>query len=381
MAKVEVTAQELVDADVQFISLVKRGANRIPFRICKKDESDMINLSGIFRKQEAPSPSVISAVVRKGADLEEQKDRLSKLGLSVEKMEEVEGGYLFKQDDAKGVDETVLKVDEDLALVVTGITKAFDDLNLESSSFAEVFATEAYRPSVGMALSMLDNTVQNIMQKADSPNDASDRIAKAVDEFKAYVVGLTSAIPTTAFKADVTKGEKPQATAGGDQSGVEKGEDEAVAKSEKAPASEEGKSDSQETTQKSDEGADAKGADAEDTAKSEEGEGSEAQKSEEAEAGKGAEGTQKADTGDVTDKVEALLAGLQKSVDAQFDKLAARVEELSKRADAVEAQAKKAEEAVSGTVDMVHKADGQSQSGGQSEGVPPLLDTAYNRPA
>ena len=46
--KIKATAKELKNADVRFISLVSRGANRIPFRILKKSsegESQMIDLT------------------------------------------------------------------------------------------------------------------------------------------------------------------------------------------------------------------------------------------------------------------------------------------------------------------------------------------------
>ena len=44
--KIKTTAKELRNADVRFISLVKRGANRLPFRILKSEgESQMIDLT------------------------------------------------------------------------------------------------------------------------------------------------------------------------------------------------------------------------------------------------------------------------------------------------------------------------------------------------
>ena len=47
--KIKATAKELKNADVRFISLVKRGANRIPFRILKTDKGDnqMIDLASL----------------------------------------------------------------------------------------------------------------------------------------------------------------------------------------------------------------------------------------------------------------------------------------------------------------------------------------------
>lgn len=365
MAKVEVKATELVDTEVEFISLVKRGANRIPFRICKKDEHDMINLSRVFRKADL-SPSVISAVVRKGADLDVQKDRLVKAGLSVDKMVEADGVYVFQQGIEEGQDEAVLKVDEDLALVVTGLAKAFNDMNLESSSFADVFATEAYRPSVRMALDMLSNTISNVLAKAESTARARDDISKAIDEFKDYVVSLTGAIPVTAFKADVVKGEKPP-----------------VEKAEEAPSSEEGKSEAPAVAEKSeDTGEETHAAEdqAEPAAKSEASESAEAKKSEEAKTDTGSEEPAPAGDVDVMAKVEALVSDLAKSIEALSSSLGQKVDDLATRTAAAEARAQKAEEAVNGTVSVTHKSDRSGTSGGQSEGLPPLLDTAFNRP-
>lgn len=47
--KIKSTAKELKNADVRFISLVKRGANRLPFRILKTDkgENQMIDLASL----------------------------------------------------------------------------------------------------------------------------------------------------------------------------------------------------------------------------------------------------------------------------------------------------------------------------------------------
>ncbi len=55
--KVKAIAKELKNAEVRFISLVKRGANRIPFRILKHsdEESKMIDLSKICSVQKTDS--------------------------------------------------------------------------------------------------------------------------------------------------------------------------------------------------------------------------------------------------------------------------------------------------------------------------------------
>lgn len=56
----EVKANELSDVDVRFVSLVKRGANRIPFRLTKEDTNRMLDFVKLFRKSDEeakPAPS------------------------------------------------------------------------------------------------------------------------------------------------------------------------------------------------------------------------------------------------------------------------------------------------------------------------------------
>ena len=66
--KIKATAKELKNADVRFISLVKRGANRIPFRILKTDKGknqmiDLASLSPVLKgeKTEASAKKAYSS--------------------------------------------------------------------------------------------------------------------------------------------------------------------------------------------------------------------------------------------------------------------------------------------------------------------------------
>ena len=60
--KIKATAKELKNADVRFISLVKRGANRIPFRILKTDKGenqmiDLASLSPVLKGEKIQAPA------------------------------------------------------------------------------------------------------------------------------------------------------------------------------------------------------------------------------------------------------------------------------------------------------------------------------------
>lgn len=57
--KIKTTAKKMKDADVRFISLVKRGANRLPFRIIKSDkDSDMLDLTTLRPVLKGETPAI-----------------------------------------------------------------------------------------------------------------------------------------------------------------------------------------------------------------------------------------------------------------------------------------------------------------------------------
>lgn len=70
--KVKTTMRQMKDAKVSFISLVTRGANRIPFRVLKSEsgESAMLNLSKmahVFKNEPAPAKTLGFAAILRGS--------------------------------------------------------------------------------------------------------------------------------------------------------------------------------------------------------------------------------------------------------------------------------------------------------------------------
>ena len=70
----EVKANELSDVDVRFVSLVKRGANRIPFRLTKEDTSRMLDFVKLFRKSDEEAKPAPSSAPNPEGPPKEQKD-------------------------------------------------------------------------------------------------------------------------------------------------------------------------------------------------------------------------------------------------------------------------------------------------------------------
>lgn len=70
--KVKTTMRQMKNAKVSFISLVTRGANRIPFRVLKSQgEDNMLDLSKmahVFKNEPAPAKSLGFAAILRGSN-------------------------------------------------------------------------------------------------------------------------------------------------------------------------------------------------------------------------------------------------------------------------------------------------------------------------
>ena len=207
MPKFEINATELTDTDVNFVALVKRGANRIPFRITKGSDA-MLDLYSVGRKLFKKADSgvtVHAAIVQKGADLPAIVSTLKSVGIDVAAFEKADQDGLVtltRKTDEKPADVMLIKMSGDVALAVTGLKKGFSGYDFSSSDFGDVHATGSYCSSLSVASDMLQMTISNILYETESPTDAESKISDAIDGFKDYISTLTSALPVQAFKAD-----------------------------------------------------------------------------------------------------------------------------------------------------------------------------------
>ena len=213
MPRVQIEATELKNTDVSFVSLVKHGANRIPFRILKEENETMLDLAKIgrtlFRKADAPQ-AVVSVLVRKGADTAALLEALTSAGLVTTQKAEQDDMIVFAQPGAESGDrDGVLQLNADVALVVNSVAdlpsrvqKDFQPWNAEGLTFMQVLNTQSFMPATSMALDALMTTIMNIMDDAEDAGAAATAIGSAIDDFKAYVVPCVQGIPVRAFKAD-----------------------------------------------------------------------------------------------------------------------------------------------------------------------------------
>lgn len=216
--KIKAVAKEMKEADVRFISLVARGANRIPFRIVKSDkESGMIDLSKPLKilkgeKPQAASPEVVGVVVFDQGDeavMADVRKSLTDHGFAVDTVTKNEDGtVLFSAGavDAEDEDATIVRLSENMVVVVKGFS-SYNQALSESTNFSEVMAAQGYYPGVRTACDALVYALQNALQKADSPQDASTKVNSILSSFSTYVSTMTKGLPVAAFKADMSVSE------------------------------------------------------------------------------------------------------------------------------------------------------------------------------
>ena len=204
--KVEV--DELTEVDVEGIALVKRGANRIPFRIIKREDGEdrkmNFNIKDLFKSAEAApvKPQIVGVILNKDASVEGYRKSIEDAGhkiLEDHAIADSDTHFLKMAEGMDDVDSGVLKINEDIALVITGLSKALADFP-DTNSFSENLAKTQFFPGLGLAMGTLQDTVRNIAFSEEDDADAIGLLTVALDDFKEFVVKLAAATPAEVAK-------------------------------------------------------------------------------------------------------------------------------------------------------------------------------------
>ncbi len=203
--KLRLQANKLEDPKVSHISLVDHAANRIPFRMLKRNqEQGMINLDRIF-KQAKPvaktaTPKVLGIVVEKSDKVEAIKKAVTEAGFVV-KGEQASGNVVILKADEADIDMAqvdVVKVSNDtLALIAKADTAA---LHEASGPFAEGIKANGFLPSVSTA--MMEAHAQ-LLEAVDAGEDVVQKAEVILDGYKAYALKALELLPAMVYKADV----------------------------------------------------------------------------------------------------------------------------------------------------------------------------------
>lgn len=206
--RVRVKLKELTDVDPRYISLVGRGANRIPFRIVKSEqtqEQGMIDLTSVTRVikgagKAAPAKATVSGiVVIKGSD--EQFALVTKAvaeaGYKTDDIKDMgEGAVMFAQcaDADKGA--TVVRV-SDATVVLMKSYEPFSKKLAADGDYDEGMKASDFHQGVAVATVAYNKAVGELTAKGET-----DKVAALTQKFNSYVATLMESIPGAVFKMD-----------------------------------------------------------------------------------------------------------------------------------------------------------------------------------
>ena len=210
--RTRVKLREMREADVRFISLVSRGANRIPFRIVKSDkENGMLNLDRLGRvlKSESRTPQIVGMVVL-GQDepvMKEIAQALSDLQIpSAHVQKNEDETVMFSEEEVKSTEGMhLVRLSENTVVVVKGMGQHAQDLTA-AASLNEDLTTSEYFHGIDTACEAFTDTVKELMKKAESRQEITEGVQDSLGKFSGYVSALVNGVPAEAFKADILVG-------------------------------------------------------------------------------------------------------------------------------------------------------------------------------
>lgn len=206
MPTVSLEATELEDVNVQYVSLVKRGANRIPFRIIKQEKDPMIDLdlSRIFKRAKAQEVRIHTLVIAKEDFSDEVSSALTEAGFSVDRVEDREDGFLLVHQVEKS-DKTLVAVklnDHVVALVPSDIRPshvAKADEPEAVTAFHSALRADGFEPGIELAAPYLEKAISEVLAVAKTSAEASESIRALTDAYGSYVAGLAADFDPSLF--------------------------------------------------------------------------------------------------------------------------------------------------------------------------------------
>ena len=209
---VEIEAHELKNGEIEKISLVTHGAIRQPFKILKTEEIDASKTGGIKnvlskvfgQEHTRDEEDQIAALFVRKSVAQKWLPLIRKQGFRVEKEHaSLEGDILVLKQEGftDECDGSVIALNPDVAVQLSSVSKFFDPFPA-SSSFADNVAAGSFWPGMHNAMESLAETVWNVLNDSDSPDDATAEVAKQVKAFSSHLNNLVAELPGTVFKME-----------------------------------------------------------------------------------------------------------------------------------------------------------------------------------
>lgn len=229
LVKVKIVANELLDTDIEMVSLVRHGANRCPFKVLKSDDESPVSKLGdklqSFFSIAKGEFSVTAYFIRKDA-ADSLLPILKAEGVDTSNVSESEGVTVVTLSNASA--RGFIQLTDALAIAVDQPIKEFSDESIVKA-YAEGVGLSGFAPSVNLAVSGLAESVWSLLNSNEVLGEREDRIAKVdtmLASFRKYITSLARMLPAQVFKveaavravqtedADMPKGKLDEAVVG-----------------------------------------------------------------------------------------------------------------------------------------------------------------------
>lgn len=201
MPKIKMPVIKLANADIQYISLVPRGATRIPFRIIKRENPAMINLdlSRIFKGGDTQPEVVLAGIaIQKSDEVKEIELKFTDLKFDITKKQEDDDGVIIYKTGDSIENVTPIRLSDNMIALVTGL----DVESVPGSMITDVSKEEGFLPSIYDAASLTYEKIIETIIKSDTDKALADGIDSVLKDFKDYTGIIAAAIPPALFLAD-----------------------------------------------------------------------------------------------------------------------------------------------------------------------------------
>ena len=204
--KVKRTVGELQDVEVVRLSLVDRGAIRVPFRMMKQEDAAVLDFDGIFKRAGAEARAIKVAAVAVGKDamagakVEDVSAAIEGAGLSTESAKESNGDRVYLQVPEAEVDLGKcqrVKVADGVHVLVTGAEAV-----LEKAAASFDVGDESWIPGLEAASSALSSRLDEAVEKGE---DLPAAVKAATEDFYAYAA-VAATLPASVLKLEAALG-------------------------------------------------------------------------------------------------------------------------------------------------------------------------------
>lgn len=206
---IKVRARSLKNAEASYISVVDRGANRLPIRMLKNEGENMFDLNKLFlrgQKSEPKQPEVMGVLVPEAtaegyaAAMKSDDNEVFVLDTDTEGVK-----FVSYKEEASLEGALILKgaKEESPAVVVDTAQKQLSDFGFDpEQGFAGSVVSYGFYSNIRAAMNVLFDAMFDILETAEPGMPPLERAQTLLDEFNSYMVSLLQTVPTEAFKME-----------------------------------------------------------------------------------------------------------------------------------------------------------------------------------